>query len=608
MTRKLIAALAALLVLAVASLAWAQPAHAAPGGACAVEEWRNPGKWADCIKRAGQAVDAKSGCVEAPAVGSPTGGLAGSFTSEPDSAKRDGVQGQYSRYGVGGYGTDTYALGCLEALKSPELKIANGAAKAEFALAGWILGSANALRNYAYDPGSMWAWSDPLVEAVTTATYKYVYSVFGGISVVLLGLLIIWNARNGKLPQVMNMVLWAVFVALVTTGIAQWPTRAVHGADQVADTTLGALHSVLGPGPRDIAPGECALDGDACKDNRSVATRSSDIATEAILYRNWVAAVLGDADSETAKNYGPVLYDATAMQWSEASRVEGSPQMREQLLAQKAQQWNTVAQQIRTEDPAAFEHLQGVHGANRAGMGFIALGSAALFSVFDISASVVIFVAYGMIRFAVMLFPVAATFGLILYMSGLVRRAFAMVTAALFNITIFGAAAGAYLIGVDWLFRSDLPAFFQMVLVGIIGVIVFLLTKPHRKLISTVTGRSREKEGFVRRAVRNTADAAVDRGLSWPGSPDPADPGRPETVSTGRRFTNVFIPTIDEVRTHPVVAAATAAARPETKPGTAPPSTGDRVRGVVTAAATAAGGPAAGVAAAVLNHTRPPRS
>lgn len=594
--RKTVHAVAAILVLAVASLVWTAPAQAAPAGPCAVEEWKNPKNFADCARRMGDAAAAKSGCVAAPTPDSPTSGMSGMYTRQPESAKRDGIAGLYSMYGVGGYGLDTYDLGCLGTVKHPNLTFWNTFADGEFVFAKTAIGAANGLRERAYDPAQMWGWADGFLTSATSAVYDHVFTVVGALTLALIGAFLLWRARHGNMSQAMRMTAWALFVMVAVTGIAKWPLQAAHGADTVSTTGLNLIHSVLGPSPTDIADEDCVLGGDSCKDNRTVAVRSSDAATEAVLYRTWVSALLGDADSPTAQKYGRALYDATSMTWGEAERAAQSPQLRQQLIDRKAQTWNTIAEQVRAEDPLAYEHLQGIHGQDRAGAGVLAVLSALAFAAFDMAASIVILFGFGIFRIAIILLPLLGTIGMFAPASAGVRRAFHATTAAAVNIVIFGGAAGFYLTAVTLIYSSPVPYGFQIFLISFIGVGLIALLHPVRQLYHTATGRSRAKDGMTSRLfragrqLREEHRAATVEVIAADPTPSGTVQQRPETTSQPRRATQARIvldavaPTFGEAASHPLITAATGAAqRPETS---ATPAT--RARSVLGALARTA--------------------
>lgn len=588
MIRRLTHALAAMFVFAAASLVWAQPAQAAPAGLCSIDDWRNPANFVDCARRARDAVGNQAGCVSAPTPGSPTSGIAGWFTSRPDSSLRDGVSGQYSRYGVGGYGLDTYDIGCLGNLKHPDLVAWNTIASAEFSSAASIMGAANALRDLAYDPGSMWGWADGFLNTATTAVFEHVFTPLGALTLAVIGLLLIWQARQGQMSQTMRITAWALFIMVAVTGVARWPVAAAHGADTVASTGLRVMHSVLGPAPQDIPADKCVLGGDSCTDHRTAAVRASDVATEAVLYRTWLRAVLGSADTDTAKKYGPALYDATTMSWGEAVRAEQGPQLRQQLIDQKAQTWNTIAEQIRAEDPLAYEHLQGIHGSDRAGAGAVALLSAAAFAAFDVVASAVILFGFLIFRVAIVLLPLLGTVGVALPAAGGVRRLFHMTAAAAMNIVVFGAAAGLYLTAVDLVFGSALPGVGQLFAVALCGTALFLLLHPGSKFVHIATGRSRPEDGLFTKLIKQAT--SHDAGSGDPDDDPPATAGhreRPETAAPRPRHTGSTRPS----------------AAPPAQPAPDPSLAGPRPEvAAQRRAAVAVGEPAA---AAVAVRTRP---
>lgn len=578
MIRRLLCALAALAVFAVGSLVWASPASAAPKPPCSLEEW-GLGNFVECAGRLGDAVDAKAGCVTAPMPGSPAAGMPGWFSARPESSLRDGVTGPYSRYGTGGYKLDTFNQGCLAELKRPDINAWNMAASTEFTFAASVMGFANALRERAYEPGTMWGWADGFVADATDAIYRYVFTVAGGLGLAALGLYLVWQARQGNISTTVRLTAWALFVIVATTGLAKYPVKAAHTADAGAAKVLGAIHSVVGPGPQHIPENECVLGGQACIDSRTVAVRSSDIAVDAILYRPWLRAMLGTADSPTAQKYGPALYDATTMNWGEAARADQSPQLRQQVLDEKSQTFIAIAEQIRVEDPVAYEYLQGIHGSDRFGFGLVALLSATAFAAFDSIASIIILLGFLIFRIVVILFPLLATFGVFEPASGALRRVMNMSLSAFTNIIVWGTGAGIYLFAMTLIFGSDMPGFLQVVAVALTGAALIVLLRPHRHATPMLTGRAITAGSFARRITRGARGDSAPKAA--PVSPAPAgetggQPPRPETLSSRPRA----LPAAPADSPAPARAATATMARPETStatPATRPsPQTEDR--------------------------------
>lgn len=493
MMRRVCAMVLTVLVMAVASIAWAvvapSPAAAsplrAPGGACSTEEWKQDFK--NCVGRLASVSADRAQCLTPPTASTPDSGLAGWFAERPESSSKPGPQGIYSEYGYAGYSYTTYDLdsGCASTLIDPDYKFETTVANGEFMMATAVIGASNALRERAWDPQSLWGWADPLVQQATRAVYEKVFSVFGAITLAVVGLYLLWRSRQADMGAATTTAGWAVLIMVVVTAIAAWPVRAANLADQSLITSLGVVHDAVGPRAQsaDSVTG-CKLGkADACTDNRPPAVRASDIATDTMLYRNWLRGLLGSADSETAQKYGRALYDARSLTWDEAQRMRDNPDTRTSVLNAKKAQWERVAEQIKTEDPEAYEYLQGINGMDRIGSGFIAVLAALMFAMFDITASVLVLLGFLIFRWAVIAAPILGTIGLLRPASSGIRRLGNAVVAAIFNIAIFGTGAAIYLLAVDLVMNTaSLPGWLQVVLVWLCGVVGWLLLRPYRRI------------------------------------------------------------------------------------------------------------------------------
>ncbi|MBM0233112.1 MFS transporter [Micromonospora sp. STR1_7] len=486
--------LLALGVLAGASVAWpligAEAASAAPpvvqarADLCTTPEWQ--ADFRACVAKLKQVSDTEIDCRKPPVPSAPDSGLAGWFASRPDSSKLPGPKGLYSDYGYGGYSLNTYDVdgGCASTILHPDYKFTTTVANGEFMMATAVVGASNALRERAWDPRTMWSWADPLVEKATKAVYQKVFSVFGIITLCVVGLYLLWRSRQSDMSNAMTTAGWALLVMVAVTALAAWPVKSANIADGTLITSLGVVHDAIGPASRDTPPDQCDDPNPAaCKDNRPPAVRASDTATESMLYRNWLRGVLGSADSETARKYGPALYDAKAFSWEESEKLRANPATRPGTIKAKQQQWMTVAEQIKTEDPEAYEFLTGSRDMDRIGSGFIAVLAAVLFAMFDLTASVLVLLGFLIFRWAVIAAPILGTVGLLRPASAGLRRLANAVVAAVFNIAIFGTGAAIYLFAVDLIMSTPaLPGWLQVVLVWLCGVVGWLLLRPYRRI------------------------------------------------------------------------------------------------------------------------------
>ncbi|WP_435830349.1 MFS transporter [Micromonospora echinospora] len=489
---RIAALLLAVGVLAVATIVWpAVGATAAPPPAtqaraelCTTQEWQ--ADFRACVAKLENVSEDKVKCRNAPTPGTPDSGLAGWFAARPESSTQPGPKGLYSDYGYAGYSFNTYDIdtGCASSVLHPDYRFTTMVANGEFMLANAIIGASNALRERAWEPRSMWGWADPLVEQATKAVYQKVFSVFGIITLCVVGLYLLWRSRQSDMSNAMTTAGWALLVMVAVTALAAWPVKSANIADGTLVTTLGVVHDAVGPAAKDTPPDKCDdPDPAACKDNRPPAVRASDTATESLLYRNWLRGVLGSADNETAKKYGQALYDAKSLSWEEAEKLRQNPATRDATIDAKQQQWARVAEQIKKEDPEAYEYLQGVRDMDRVGAGFIAVLAAVLFAMFDLVASLLVLLGFLLFRWAVIAAPILGTIGLMRPASAGLRRLGNAVVAAVFNIAIFGTGAAIYLFAVDLIMNTPtLPGWLQVVLVWLCGVVGWLLLRPYRRI------------------------------------------------------------------------------------------------------------------------------
>ncbi|GAA2693328.1 MFS transporter [Actinoplanes palleronii] len=492
MVRRGLALFSALVVMVVASIAWAVAAPSsasaapgkAPGGACSVEEWG--GNLDGCLSRLMETVGDKATCENAPTPTTPDSGLAGWFAEMPAAAELPGRKGMYTRYGYAGYSFPTYDQdgGCAAVVTEADSRVESTIANGEFMFATGIIGASNALRERAWDPQSLWSWADSLVEKATVAVYDKVFHVFGVITLAVVGMYLIWRSRQADMGAATTTVGWAILVMVGVTAIAAWPVRSANLADQSLVTSLSVVHDALDPQTKADVDNVCKLDDPAaCADNRPPAVRASDTVTETMLYRNWLRGILGSADSETAKKYGFALYRAHSFRWDEAEDIRNNPGTREAAITRKKDQWKAISAQIKTEDPEAYQYLQGTNGMERIGSGFIAALAALMFAMFDLTASILVLLGFLVFRWAVIAAPVLGTVGLLQPASAGIRRLANAVVAAIFNIAIFGTGAAVYLFAVDLIMNTaTLPGWLQVVLVWLCGVVGWLLLRPYRRI------------------------------------------------------------------------------------------------------------------------------
>jgi hypothetical protein len=524
-TRRIGAYVGAIVVLAIATL-FGTPASAAPdpfamppGDLCTTAEWRNPGNFQRCVDALQDVSAERAACLNAPIPSTPDSGMPGFFASRPEASRQNGRIGIYSRYGYGGYAYTTYDINCASTFLHPDYKFETTVANGEFMIATSIIGASNALRERAWNPQAMWGWADPLVDRATRAVYDKVFTVFGAITLAVVGLYLLWRSRQSDLSNATTTAGWALLVMVAITAIASWPTFAANIADKTLLTSLGVIHDAVGPPAEepDVCPNPIPS---ACVDNRPPAVRASDTATEGMLYKHWLRGLLGTADSETALKYGPALYDARTLSWIDVEKVRQNPSLRQEVIDQKARNWMKIAEQIKREDPEAYEYLQGTKGTERMGAGFIAILSSVFFALFDMTAAILVLLGFLIFRWAVVAAPILGTIGLLRPASSGLRRLGNAVVAAIFNIIIFGTGSAIYLFAVSLIMSTgSLPGWLQVMLIWLTGIVGWLLLRPYRRITQlggkdstdTVTSVGGWHRLFMR-DVRQTAALKVVEG------------------------------------------------------------------------------------------------
>ncbi|ADD40200.1 hypothetical protein [Stackebrandtia nassauensis] len=504
--------LARLALVAVAALAvlFFNPgtANAEDKSKCTVEQWHNSPKTcaAKLPKPSGQT------CKEPPVPGSPDTGMAGWF-AEPDLPKDSDVQGMYTKYGYGGYDLNLYGADCTGELPGGA-QSGNDLANLEFTLATGIIGSANGLRQAAWEPSGMWGWADNFVEKASSAIYEKVFSVFGAITIGLVGLYLLWRSRQADMSMAVTTAGWAVLVLVVVTAVAAYPTESAKYADSALTGSLNVIQDAVGPPAEEDCPGN-----EDCDDTRAPALRASDMATGEILYNNWVRSVFGQSpeveyagnnkkkvtDYNSAYKYGPALYDAQAFSWKEINdlrkaKPEEREGMRKDMVDDKKDQWRKVTALIEKEDPEVYYNITGANGWDRVGTGFLALLSAIFFALFDITASILIILGFLIIRWAVVALPLIGTIAMLRPASAGFKRLISAVLAAVINVIVFGVAAAVYLFAVSQILAASLPGWLQVLLIGLIGAVAWMLLRPYRRIGSLRGGTSLSDAAFGRKS------------------------------------------------------------------------------------------------------------
>ena len=419
-------------------------------------------------------------CKESPNPDIPGQGLGAFFESPPDPlppAEDPFARGArttiYEQYGFAGLRWNAYDLGCgPDAARNPDAII--GTALSNWMMNGPISFSAltTSITRVAFEPTFLNVF-DPTIKRVSNALHDSLFATWVPAVIALMGIVILLKARRHALATTAASIGWALMVVLVATAIFKWPIAAGHFADDTVTTTLGTVAGGINEHGHGTNPG--------------VAVASS--VQESIFYNSWLAGELGSTDSTTAKKYGPELFKAQALTWSEAAIVEDDPARGEQIIEAKKQRFGEVAAEIKSSDPVAYEHLMGKRSDTRVGYAILSSLGALLALPFLLVASLLLLGSFLIVRLAVMMFPAFATLGVFPAGRGLVLGVGRTVGAALVNAVIFGVGAAVTIrvIGLILDPASKLPGWLALVLMPLFSFVMWVALKPFRRLTTMVS-------------------------------------------------------------------------------------------------------------------------
>jgi uncharacterized membrane protein len=475
-------------------------------------------------------------CKEAPTPDMPGQGVSAFFHKAPDRLPahedpfaRGASTTIYEQYGYAGLRWNTYDLGCgPDAARHPDAVIGTAISNWTLNLPTSLTALTSSITEVAFAPSFLDVF-DPTIRRVSEALHEGLFASWVPAVIALLGIMVLVKARRAALATTAASIGWALIVILVATALFKWPIAAGHFADDTVTATLGAVVGDLSDENESKSPG---------------VTVASNV-HESIFYSAWLAGTLGSTDSATAKRYGPELFQAQALTWSEANIVHDDPERGEQIIADKKQQFEDIAAQIQDTDPAAYEHLTGKRSDTRVGYALLATLAALLALPFLLVAALLLIGSFLIVRLAVMLFPAFATVGVFPAGRGVVIGIGRTVGAALVNAVIFGigAAVTIRIIGLILDPASKLPGWLALVLMPLCGFIMWVALKPFRRLTTMVNphadpfndaagavGHASDKaKRWTKRAV-GTAAAAYTGGVAAAVTADALDEDPEETV------------------------------------------------------------------------------
>ncbi|WP_199034210.1 hypothetical protein [Glycomyces salinus] len=574
-----------ILVLATAAGAlFLMPTSAGAQGeeGCTDYEWHND--WVACVDvlPTGTELD----CEVEPQPSTPDSGMAGWFAEPSELDKSTGV-GTYSRYGYAGYQLPMYGSqemsisgSCVNSISLPNgADTANALANMEFNVSKSVIGASNSLRQAAWEPDRMWGWSNGFMETVSQLVYEQVFTVFGAVTVGVIGIYLLWRSRQADMNNAVTTVAWAALILVLVTAVVRWPVQSANYTDEALKVGMNLSTTLI----QDDSAADC-IDGsdltedeveemldrnrnnpNFCIDTRSASVLASDLVSNEVLYQNWLRTMLGQSEefeyerengeivtedgnpvvssSNVAYKYGRALYSAQAFSWID-NEAASDPEIRDRLIEEKQELWRNLVAQIQQEDPEAYAHLSGERAWERTGTGLLTLLTSLFFALFDITASVLIILGFMIVRFAIVALPIVGTIAILRPAGGPFKRLVNTVLGAVINVAVFSLAAVIYIFATGRILGTTLPVPMQVILIGLLGVAAWMLLRPFRRINNLVAGggpadallgrrRDTEKEREIEREreriVERTRDQTRPEGQADRGSVRTAE--RTETRS-----------------------------------------------------------------------------
>lgn len=378
----------------------------------------------------------------------------------------------YEQYGLAGFTWHTYDLACEspgDVLEMMNTDMSSSWGSRIFSWSTWWTTLAIGLQEQATSDG----YISDLFEVMADATGEVtdaIYRPWIGLSVLVLGVGILYSARRRDLPGATKSVAWAMMIMALTSVAFSSPAALGKIADDAIVETVGRVQQ--------------GVAGDLTSGSKPGVAQGNMLA-RGILYDGWLRGEFGDSDSKVATKYGMQLYDAQTLTWAQSRLPD---EERKTVIEDKQKAWADIAAKVKEEDPEAYEYLTGRAGGRLSAGVETALGATPA-NLYSFAASVLLISARLIIPTALIFLPAIAPIAIHRRMSGTVRSLGEGVGAALINAPLFAVAAAIDVLLVKALFNesSPIPSWFAVVLLWILTVMIWVITKPLRRLNAMIS-------------------------------------------------------------------------------------------------------------------------
>ncbi|WIY03292.1 magnesium transporter [Amycolatopsis mongoliensis] len=393
-------------------------------------------------------------CGEAPNPERPGAGMVGAIDppeghGEPNSA--------YIDYGYAGMVWNTFETNCSGLNLTPAgSTLDSWGGNQLFNLGKNIVGATNSLHYTVLEGGLL----NPIYNAVKSGAekvYNNIYAQLFGLVALILSIMMFRNIWRGDLAAVSKRALYALAgIWLAASSLAM--LRYFDPIDKaIVQTTTNIQAGFVDESGdrivRDILP--------------------TQLHTQ-IVYNNWLRGEFGTPTAPQAEQYGKPLLDAQA--FTRNQLVNGDDGNQSVIDGKK-----NAYKDISTKLGPATGYFTGEAGG-RTGAGFLSLGQALVYSLFQLLAKASVLLAQVLIRLFALTAPLIGLVALL--HPEILRRVLKVAGGVAFNLVVLSVLAGVHALLLQAIFDAgnSLNMLTQMVLAGLITVLLFMVGRPVRRL------------------------------------------------------------------------------------------------------------------------------
>lgn len=403
----------------------------------------------------------------------------------------------YERYGYAGIEFDTYGLGI--GVDSAAAAGGTSFANSGMRSASWMVAFTGSTARFAYNPDQ---YTRPLKEGVETTNEKLTvpWMLIAGALFIAAGVALAVTTRGDDYATSTTALGLTVGVLLGGVLLLAAPTRAT---EWVYDTYTGVMNGIQSAVSGDDGPSELGVGFTATQH-------------ESILYEAWLAGTFGRANSDAAREFGPRLFDASAMTYDEAARATSDPGYARQLTEEKAEAWVKAFTELEEKYPWVAPTVKGEDPGGR-----ILAAALANLGAFTTSAPQLL-ASWLMIVFFVALIVFTLIGGWLLlgalFKPLIVIAAAGFVTSVGLNGIVFGSVTALFTVAAGALIgpAADLAGWQAGLLLVAVAGALWLMTRRYRRI---------DKTGKSRAFLRDVGGKAVHLGTTWLGSHHGAQSG-----------------------------------------------------------------------------------